>query len=94
MYVSSLAGGNDDIQFFKTAQLCPVAVPEIFFSLSARKISTAATPYCSLHPPQAALANVPASVTLRKFSVVLKLWGFYHVTSGKSRRIDFSARQG
>ena len=47
------------------APSCPVAVPEIFCSLTARMISTAATPFCSLHPPPAALANVPASVTLQ-----------------------------
>ena len=29
-----------------------------------RKISTAATPFCSLYPPPAALANVPASIPL------------------------------
>ena len=29
------------------------------------KISTAVTPFCSLHPPPAALANVPTSITLR-----------------------------
>ena len=48
----------------KTAPLRPVAVPEIFCSLSAHKISTTATPYCSLFPPLAALTNVPTSVTL------------------------------
>ena len=32
---------------------------------AARKISTAATPYASLYLPQAALGNVPASITLR-----------------------------
>ena len=40
--------------------LRPVAVSEIPCSLRARGISTAATPFCSLHPPQAALANVPS----------------------------------
>ena len=49
------------------APLCPVAVPEIFRSQTARKISTAAAPYCSLDPPPAALANVPASIPLHKF---------------------------
>ena len=32
--------------------------PNFLFAY-AHKISTAAPPYCSLHPPQAALANVP-----------------------------------
>ena len=41
----------------------PVAVPEICCSLSLRQISTAATPFCSLNPPQAAVANVPTAVT-------------------------------
>ena len=41
------------------ARALPVAVPEICCSRFARQISTAATPFCSLHPPQAAVANVP-----------------------------------
>ena len=65
---------------FKTAPLCPVAVPEIFCSLIARKISTAATPYCSLHPPQAALANVPTSVSLR---MALRGEHTLYITSGR-----------
>ena len=50
----------------RRSQTSPVAVPEILCSLSAHRISTAATPFCSLLPPPAALANVPASVTLRR----------------------------
>ena len=50
---------------FESGPLCPVAVPEIFCLLFAHKISTAATPFCSLHPPQAALANVPTSIPIR-----------------------------
>ena len=46
------------------ASLCPVAVPEICCSHSLRQISTAATPYCSLDLPPAALANVPTSIPL------------------------------
>lgn len=40
----------------------PVAVPEIRCSLFARRISTAATRPCSLHPPPAALAGLPTSI--------------------------------
>ena len=43
----------------------PVAVPKICCSLFAHQILTAATPFCSLHLPQAALANVPTSIRLR-----------------------------
>ena len=39
--------------------------PEFFARCSLRKISTAATPYCSLHLPPAAVANVPTSISLR-----------------------------
>ncbi len=46
------------------APLCPVAVPKICYGLERRQILTAATPYCSLHLPQAALANVPTSIRL------------------------------
>ena len=54
------------IKLFGSASLCPVAVPEkIFASVGARFYSTAATPFCSLHLPQAALANVPTSITFR-----------------------------
>ena len=48
----------------RRSQTSPVAVPEIFRSLSAHKISTAATPFCSLLPPPAALANVPTLIPL------------------------------
>jgi len=41
------------------AVTAPVAVPEILCSQFAHRISTAATPFCSLTLPQAALANVP-----------------------------------
>ena len=38
----------------------PVAVPKICAPRLRRlQILTAATPFCSLHPPPAALANVP-----------------------------------
>ena len=39
----------------------PVAVPKILCSLNAHRILTTATPFCSLLPPLAALANVPLS---------------------------------
>ena len=42
-----------------------------FFARIAHKISTAATPFCSLYLPPAALANVPTSISLRKKFVVL-----------------------
>ena len=38
--------------------------PKFFARCSLRKISTAATPFCSLLPPQAAVANVPTSIRL------------------------------
>ena len=37
----------------------PVVVPKILCSLNAHRILTTATPFCSLLPPLAALANVP-----------------------------------
>ena len=41
----------------------PVAVPKICAPRLRRlQILTAATPFCSLHPPPAALANVPVPV--------------------------------
>ena len=49
----------------RAGPLCPVAVPEMFARHTPCNISTAATPYCSLYPPPAALANVPTSITLR-----------------------------
>ena len=42
---------------FESARLCPVAVPE--FLITAVKISTVATPYCSLYRPPDVLTNVP-----------------------------------
>ena len=39
--------------------------PKFFARCSLRKISTAATPFCSLSLPPAALANVPTSISLR-----------------------------
>ena len=50
---------------FESGPLCPVAVPEICCSLSARQISTAATRPCSLFPPPAALAGLPTSIRFR-----------------------------
>ena len=61
---------------FMTAPLCPVAVPEILRSLFARRISTAATPFCSLFPPPAALAKVPASGSLRAGGIIHDAAGF------------------
>ena len=46
------------------APLCPVAVPKKFIAKYCLNFLTAATPYCSLHLPQAALANVPTSIRL------------------------------
>ena len=37
----------------------PLRCPKFFARCTLRKISTAAVPYCSLYPPQAAVANVP-----------------------------------
>ena len=48
--------------YFTTRDL-PVAVPKICAPhLRRLQILTAATPFCSLHPPPAALANVPVPV--------------------------------
>ena len=41
------------------AATAPVVVPKILCSLNAHRILTTATPFCSLLPPLAALANVP-----------------------------------
>ena len=38
--------------------------PKFSARCSLRKISTAATPFCSLLPPPAAVANVPTSISL------------------------------
>jgi len=52
--------------FERGAPLCPVAVPEKIGGLSLPLIfSTAATPFCSLYLPPAAVANVPTSIRLR-----------------------------
>ncbi|MBR4240836.1 MAG: hypothetical protein IKR97_01305, partial [Eubacterium sp.] len=56
------------------APLCPVAVPKICFGLGRRQILTAATPYCSLHLPPAALANVPTSIRLRIYKTQKSLF--------------------
>ncbi len=45
--------------------LCPVAVSRNFSMHFRAKISTAATPFCSLLLPPAALTNVPSSILLR-----------------------------
>ena len=68
LHICETPGRGDRLLIDGAAPLCPVAVPEILCSLAARRISTAATPYCSLYPPQAALANVPASIPLHKMS--------------------------
>ena len=62
------------------------------FMRCSRKISTAATPYCSLHPPPAALANVPASVTLRVCQLPLgrsvAIWNCLRLSLGCSGKPD------
>ena len=40
-------------------------IRNFFARCSLLKISTAATPFCSLHPPPAAVANVPTPISLR-----------------------------
>ena len=46
--------------------------PNFFARCSLRKISTAATPFCSLHPPPAAVANVPTSISPSMLNPVLE----------------------
>ena len=65
MLNSYLSITNYSIFIERGAPLCPVAVPEKIFVLERRIFSTAATPFCSLHLPPAALANVPTSIRLR-----------------------------
>ena len=54
------------------APLCPVAVPKKFIAKNCLNFLTAATPYCSLHLPQAALANVPTSIRLHFDTLSIK----------------------
>ncbi len=78
---------GDNSRNITAAPLCPVAVPEIFNSQNARKISTAATPYCSLNPPQAALANVPASILMRIYLILFSGdRALYIIVSGRRCR--------
>ena len=49
-----------------------------FLLAFAHKISTAAPPFCSLHPPQAALANVPLTEGGRSAALSLKRCFFRH----------------
>ena len=56
---------SENFRYTMVGPLCPVAVPKICCSLSLRQILTAATPFCSLYPPPAALANIPTSIRFR-----------------------------
>ena len=56
---------NDIQSFFARSPVMTSCGARNFLLALAYKISTAATPYCSLPLPQAALANVPASICLR-----------------------------
>ncbi len=51
--------------------LCPDRVPKTLSALRA-KVLTSVTPFCSLHRPQDALANVPTSILLH----IIKLFSF------------------
>ena len=57
------------------------AYPKFFARLSLHKISTAATPFCSLHPPPAAVANVPTSISLRIWLCL----NFAHLLQGRRK---------
>ena len=65
---SSVGNKTSDLIFSSNGEpryVLPV-YPKFSARCSLRKISTAATPFCSLHPPPAAVANVPTSISLHK----------------------------
>ena len=61
-----------DFSFLLFWELCAAGAPryvlpgypKFFACFSLRRISTSGTPFCSLFPPQAAVANVPTSIPL------------------------------
>ena len=73
-------GADDGTSFLREI---PVAVPEKAFGrcrVFPSAFSTAATPYCSLDPPPAALANVPTAVaTVRRTVAKSRLSSPVHI---------------
>ena len=75
---------SENFRYTVAGPLCPVAVPKICCSLTHRQILTAATPFCSLHPPPAALANVPTSIRFH-------IQPYYHTTLQRNMQVFFES---